>query len=88
MALSKVSHEDFTWKCCFAVFLATMCPFQYGVDFGLIAGIQAMIGFLKVSKSIDTRRLMTDTFRSSVSRTPPVLSDGTSPPNASSSSPP
>ncbi|KAH8600238.1 general substrate transporter [Bisporella sp. PMI_857] len=25
-----------------------MCPFQYGIDFGCIGGLQAMIGFLKV----------------------------------------
>ena len=25
-----------------------MCPFQYGVDFGLIGGLQAMRGFLMV----------------------------------------
>lgn len=26
-----------------------MSPFQYGVDFGIIGGLQAMIGFLEVS---------------------------------------
>ena len=26
-----------------------MSPFQYGIDFGLIGGMQAMVGFLKVS---------------------------------------
>lgn len=25
-----------------------LSPFQYGVDFGLIGGLQAMVGFLKV----------------------------------------
>jgi hypothetical protein len=26
-----------------------MSPFQYGIDFTLIGGFQAMVGFLKVS---------------------------------------
>ncbi|TKA45745.1 hypothetical protein B0A54_03430 [Friedmanniomyces endolithicus] len=36
------------WKCVLACLLVSMSPFQYGVDFGLIGGIQAMIGFMKV----------------------------------------
>lgn len=36
------------WKCLAACTLMSMCPFQYGVDFGLISGLQAMPGFLKV----------------------------------------
>ncbi|GAB7354614.1 hypothetical protein MBLNU459_g5052t1 [Dothideomycetes sp. NU459] len=36
------------WKCILACILVSMSPFQYGVDFGLIGGIQAMIGFLRV----------------------------------------
>ncbi|CAK7200470.1 hypothetical protein SEUCBS139899_003166 [Sporothrix eucalyptigena] len=36
------------WKCLAACTLMSMCPFQYGVDFGLISGLQAMTGFLKV----------------------------------------
>lgn len=28
--------------------LVSMCPFQYGVDFGIIGGLQAMPGFLEV----------------------------------------
>ncbi|KAG6354142.1 hypothetical protein INS49_004746 [Diaporthe citri] len=35
------------WKCLAACTLVSMCPFQYGLDFGLIGGLQAMIGFLK-----------------------------------------
>lgn len=34
-----------------AILLVSMCPFQYGLDFGLIGGIQAMFGFLKVESS-------------------------------------
>lgn len=36
------------WKCMLALLLVSMSPFQYGVDFGLIGGIQAMIGFLQI----------------------------------------
>ncbi|KAG8156818.1 hypothetical protein KVR01_013423 [Diaporthe batatas] len=36
------------WKCLAACTLVSMCPFQYGLDFGLIGGLQAMIGFLKI----------------------------------------
>jgi MFS family permease len=31
-----------------ACILVSLSPFQYGVDFGLIGGIQAMIGFMSV----------------------------------------
>ena len=30
-----------------ACILVSLSPFQYGVDFGLIGGIQAMIGFMR-----------------------------------------
>ncbi|KAK0707960.1 general substrate transporter [Lasiosphaeris hirsuta] len=36
------------WKCLAACTLMSMCPFQYGLDFGLIGGLQAMVGFLKI----------------------------------------
>ncbi|KAK4118829.1 general substrate transporter [Parathielavia appendiculata] len=36
------------WKCLAACTLMSLCPFQYGLDFGLIGGLQAMIGFLRV----------------------------------------
>jgi MFS transporter, SP family, sugar:H+ symporter len=36
------------WKCLAACTLVSMCPFQYGTDFGLIGGLQAMPGFLMV----------------------------------------
>lgn len=36
------------WKCMLACILVSMSPFQYGIDFGLIGGMQAMVGFLKV----------------------------------------
>lgn len=36
------------WKCFLACGVIVLCPFQYGVDFGLIGGLQAMPGFLKI----------------------------------------
>lgn len=36
------------WKCFVACGIIVLSPFQYGVDFGLIGGLQAMPGFLKV----------------------------------------
>jgi hypothetical protein len=37
------------WKCLLACTLVSMCPFQYGIDFGIIGGLQAMPGFLQVN---------------------------------------
>jgi len=48
MANEKEFGHSANWKCLFAILLVSMSPFQYGVDFGLIGGIQAMVGFLKV----------------------------------------
>ncbi|OAL44464.1 MFS monosaccharide transporter-like protein [Pyrenochaeta sp. DS3sAY3a] len=36
------------WKCILACTLVSMSPFQYGIDFGAIGGLQAMKGFLEV----------------------------------------
>jgi hypothetical protein len=36
------------WKAFVAVSVIIMSPFQYGIDFGLIGGLQAMPGFLEV----------------------------------------
>ncbi|KAI1343253.1 general substrate transporter [Xylariaceae sp. FL0016] len=36
------------WRCFVACGLIVLSPFQYGVDFGLIGGLQAMPGFLKI----------------------------------------
>lgn len=36
------------WRCFLACAVITLSPFQYGVDFGLIGGLQAMPGFLQV----------------------------------------
>ncbi|PGH27802.1 hypothetical protein AJ80_00590 [Polytolypa hystricis UAMH7299] len=39
------------WKAVTACVLMSFCPFQYGLDFGLIGGLQAMIGFLKNTRA-------------------------------------
>ncbi|EMR68716.1 putative general alpha-glucoside permease protein [Eutypa lata UCREL1] len=36
------------WRCFLACGLIILSPFQYGIDFGLIGGLQAMPGFLKI----------------------------------------
>ena len=36
------------WKCLLACTLVSMSPFQYGIDFGAIGGLQAMRGFLEI----------------------------------------
>jgi hypothetical protein len=38
------------WKCFVACGVIVLSPFQYGVDFGLIGGLQAMVGFLEVRR--------------------------------------
>ncbi len=39
------------WRVFFACGLMMVSPFQYGLDFGLIGGLQAMPGFLMVCAS-------------------------------------
>ncbi|KAF4439877.1 monosaccharide transporter [Fusarium acutatum] len=36
------------WRCFVACGIIVLSPFQYGLDFGLIGGLQAMPGFLKI----------------------------------------
>ncbi|KAF3809698.1 High-affinity glucose transporter RGT2 [Colletotrichum gloeosporioides] len=36
------------WRCFVACGMVVLSPFQYGVDFGIIGGLQAMPGFLQV----------------------------------------
>ena len=31
------------WKCLLACVVVSMSPFQYGIDFGLIGGIQGIV---------------------------------------------
>jgi len=36
------------WRCLVAMTLVSLCTFQYGLDFGVIGGLQAMVPFLEV----------------------------------------
>ncbi|KAK4117857.1 general substrate transporter [Canariomyces notabilis] len=45
---SDSEHWKAHWKCFVACGIIVLSPFQYGVDFGLIGGLQAMTGFLKI----------------------------------------
>jgi hypothetical protein len=36
------------WRVLCAMTLVSLSTFQYGLDFGVIGGLQAMVGFLKV----------------------------------------
>lgn len=40
------------WRLFLAVGVMVLSPFQYGVDFGMIGGLQAMKGFLEVCQSL------------------------------------
>jgi len=37
------------WRCLAAVTVVSLSTFQYGLDFGVISGLQAMVPFLQVS---------------------------------------
>ena len=79
------------WNCILAALLMTLYPFQYGLDFGLIGGLQAMKGFLKVSlptQSIFAAFSLKLPTRSLVMKTQMFPPDGILVPNASSSSRP
>ncbi|KAF2121220.1 monosaccharide transporter-like protein [Lophiotrema nucula] len=58
-----------TWRAHWRLFLACgimiLSPFQYGIDFGMIGGLQAMVGFLKIfghpsTKSVSGWNLSTE----------------------------
>lgn len=48
MAEGKEDTIRANWRCFIACGIIVLSPFQYGLDFGLIGGLQAMPGFLKV----------------------------------------
>jgi hypothetical protein len=48
MADAKKETIRANWKVFLACGVMILSPFQYGVDFGMIGGLQAMVGFLKV----------------------------------------
>ncbi|KAF2878500.1 monosaccharide transporter-like protein [Massariosphaeria phaeospora] len=48
--MADLKHERWTdhWRLFLACGVMILSPFQYGIDFGLIGGLQAMPGFLKI----------------------------------------
>jgi hypothetical protein len=56
--LAMSDNNGYTWRDHSRLFLACgvviLSPFQYGFDFGMIGGLQAMVGFLKVRRSWET----------------------------------
>lgn len=76
------------WKCALAILLVSMSPFQYGIDFSLIGGIQAMKGFLEVCAFCREPAgcFLLTTIRSLATNAQNVPADGTSHQNVSSSS--
>ncbi|KAL6414225.1 monosaccharide transporter [Ilyonectria robusta] len=48
MAVGKEDTIRANWRCFIACGIIVLSPFQYGLDFGLIGGLQAMPGFLKI----------------------------------------
>jgi len=50
MAPTTVDNDTIraNWRCFVACGFMLVTPFQYGLDFGLIGGLQAMRGFLQV----------------------------------------
>lgn len=78
------------WKSLAACSLISMSSFQYGVDYTMIGGFQAMVGFLKVSdkkQPMDYQGVATDEgavcYRFSDIKTRPAPLDGTLHPNDS-----
>lgn len=51
MADSKGESWTAHWRLFLACGVMILSPFQYGIDFGMIGGLQAMVGFLKVRVS-------------------------------------
>ena len=52
MAASEKDTIRAHWRCFLACGIAVLAPFQYGIDFGMIGGLQAMPGFLKVRRLV------------------------------------
>jgi hypothetical protein len=50
--MADLTHTREPWTAHWRLFLACgvmiLSPFQYGIDFGMIGGLQAMVGFLEV----------------------------------------
>jgi hypothetical protein len=60
------------WKCLLACTLVSMSPFQYGIDFGAIGGLQAMKGFLEVSEISTIQRIWLTRLEQVFGHTDPV----------------
>jgi hypothetical protein len=52
--MADVKKETWTthWRLFLACGVMILSPFQYGIDFGMIGGLQAMVGFLQVLKLV------------------------------------
>jgi hypothetical protein len=103
MAAKKDETWKDHWKCFVACGIIVLSPFQYGVDFGLIGGLQAMRGFLEVRDeppmifennppgAFDELKIheadIISSHRSTATKPPVRLSDGTSIRSDSSSFP-
>ena len=85
MAADEYGVKDH-WKCLLACFLLCLSPFQYGVDFGLIGGMQAMVGFLKVCFGVSFALQSSQHGRYSAIQSQRLLSAGISPLKSNSSS--
>jgi len=51
------SREPWTahWRLFLACGVMILSPFQYGIDFGMIGGLQAMVGFLEVGEHVSVQ---------------------------------
>ena len=76
------------WKALAACSLMSLCPFQYGLDFGLIGPMQSMIGFLRVRQvpALSEHHSLCDN-RSSATKMFASRVGGIFPPSGSSLSP-
>jgi hypothetical protein len=85
-------NNGYTWRDHSRLFLACgiviLSPFQYGFDFGMIGGLQAMVGFLKVQHEIRFQDCMPNgKYRSLAIAPTKHPQDGTLQPSGSNSSP-
>ncbi|KAF2471153.1 monosaccharide transporter-like protein [Lindgomyces ingoldianus] len=48
--MADIKHDSWRahWKVFAACSVLILSPFQYGIDFGMIGGLQAMVGFLRI----------------------------------------
>jgi hypothetical protein len=79
--MADVKKETWTmhWRLFIACGVMILSPFQYGIDFGMIGGLQAMVGFLKVYHCLPTSQRELMLFRSTVTRRLLPQRVGTSP---------